>query len=372
MSTVIVVGGGLIGSAAARHLREAGHDVLLLTGTEKVSSHDDRFRVQSVRGKDDWWTALNQASVAAWPALEARTGIRFHHPVGCVWSTGPLTRWGDGGRYEPPPAGAIAPKALIAAQQRAFLAIGGRIEAVSARSVGPGVVQTDAGDRTADHVLLAAGVMSPFLLGRTAEDLDLQIESETVLQARLGRAVSLPALLHDGPHDNFEGAWDVYATPPSPDPSGGVWVKLGANLDGDQRFETVDGIRRWMLDDDGTKATTDGQRAILERLLGVLLPDEPVLEARIKRCIIARTSSGRPHLKTLARTGAGALHLATGGNGYAAMSSEGLGALAAGLIDDGAWAAEIERRVRAVENGDVELVSQEDVDARIRSRLADL
>ncbi len=75
---------------------------------------------------------------------------------------------------------------------------------------------------------------------------------------------------------------------------GGVWVKLGANLEGDQRFETVDGIRRWMLDDDGTRATTNGQRAILERLLAVLLPDAPVLETRIKRCIIARTSTGRP------------------------------------------------------------------------------
>ncbi|MCB9674675.1 MAG: addiction module protein [Alphaproteobacteria bacterium] len=43
--------------------------------------------------------------------------------------------------------------------------------------------------------------------------------------------------------------------------------------------------------------------------------------------------------------------------------------------DDGvgdAWAAEIERRVRALENGEVELVSQEDARARIHGRLADL
>jgi len=89
----IVVGGGLIGSAAAKYLAESGDDVLIIGASEPkdyadgdvFASHYDNSRVARVISWNSTWTQLSQESAAYWPILQDESGIELHDPSGCLY-----------------------------------------------------------------------------------------------------------------------------------------------------------------------------------------------------------------------------------------------------------------------------------------------
>ncbi|MGD5691024.1 FAD-dependent oxidoreductase, partial [Xanthomonas citri pv. citri] len=95
MSTwdVVVVGAGLVGSAAARYLAAAGASVAVIGPTEPedpataavFASHYDQGRVQRLIGFDELWTRMSLESARAWPELERHTGLTIQDPVGCLY-----------------------------------------------------------------------------------------------------------------------------------------------------------------------------------------------------------------------------------------------------------------------------------------------
>ena len=96
----LVVGRGLMGSACARWLAEAGHGVLLVGPDEPedrrgcegpFASHHDAARITRQVAHDQVWSALSSASIARYRDLEARTGVAFFHEVGAMMA----------GRYSP-------------------------------------------------------------------------------------------------------------------------------------------------------------------------------------------------------------------------------------------------------------------------------
>ena len=89
----IVIGKGLIGSAAARYLSQSQKNVAVIGPDEHpdvneaivFSSHYDEGRVQRVIGVDPVWTLLNLQSSRQYNFLEQETGITFHSGVGCLY-----------------------------------------------------------------------------------------------------------------------------------------------------------------------------------------------------------------------------------------------------------------------------------------------
>ena len=94
---IAVIGAGMIGAAAARHLTQDGHEVVLIGPPEPqdksthhgvFGSHYDEGRI--TRALDPWpfWSRASRASIARYCQIEADSGIRFFHETGTVMAGG--------------------------------------------------------------------------------------------------------------------------------------------------------------------------------------------------------------------------------------------------------------------------------------------
>ncbi|MGR3490517.1 MAG: NAD(P)/FAD-dependent oxidoreductase [Shimia sp.] len=354
-----VVGAGLIGSAAARHLALAGHDVTLIGPGEPAdfashpgvfASHYDEGRITRSLDPHPFWSAASRASIARYAEIEAASGIPFFSDVGSLivgppgdfmdaiaadrasadvviedvraprhrdlaWRFSPETH----GTYEAHGAGHISPRRLVAAQQRISAALGvQRVEAV-ARGVSGTCVTTDAGTIEADHIVVAAGGFTPGLLSELPP---MQVYARTVLfmevteevAAQLGR---LPSLIYMD-----AGGTDIYALPPIRYPDGKLYIKIGG-----------DPVNHALSPDEVAPWFRSGGRpevgAYLEGVLRALLPDVPMSRSHIAPCVTSFTGDGLPYIGPLH----GRLTVATAGTGKAAKCSDELGRLAARAVE---------------------------------------
>lgn len=87
----IVVGRGLMGAAAARHLSSWGHRVALIGLDEPpdrkthpgiFASHYDEGRITRIIDPDYQWAQFAQKAIARYRPLEQQTGITFYGEVG--------------------------------------------------------------------------------------------------------------------------------------------------------------------------------------------------------------------------------------------------------------------------------------------------
>jgi sarcosine oxidase len=89
----IVIGKGLIGSAAAKYLKQTFESVVIIGPDEPLNyndaqvyaSHYDQGRVQRIIGIDETWSRLNNESANQYQQLQNESGINFHFPVGCLY-----------------------------------------------------------------------------------------------------------------------------------------------------------------------------------------------------------------------------------------------------------------------------------------------
>lgn len=329
------------------------------------SSHNDEARVVRRVGTNAAWTALNIASCEGYAALETAGFGAALHPVGCllassynddpyfdsahelmhqfpqlqgsVHSPAPAESFNhmalpgvQRSLWEGGPAGRLHIPTALAAQEAAFLVAGGVVVDGVATAVrgsnGAFYVDVDGAALQADRVVVATGafVNDPYPLLPTP--VDVVVKSETVVLARLSgqeaaRLQGLPALLWevDDTGAGFEG---VYCTGVCRHTDGRWYMKLGANLDLDEVFRPGDGaaVRRWF-----DAADTTAQLAVLTDVFCTVFPGVEVEEFRATKCIITRSAEGQPILRTVED----GLVVVTAGNGYGAMASDGVGAMAA-------------------------------------------
>jgi glycine/D-amino acid oxidase-like deaminating enzyme len=369
---VAVVGLGLVGAAALRHLAATGQRCVGVGPVEPsdwskhdgvFASHYDSGRLTRRLDKRREWAVLAGRAIDSYPEIQAESGIAFHWPVGVMMAdvdpvrvkaiTSVAETLGVGFDFfeagqsfgddrvsvpddatvlrEPPPGGFIDPRRMLAAQlgiarQRGTELVREQVVAIDRRAGGGWSVHTSTGtDVEASHVVIAAGPHADELAGLPRKPL-IDVVAETVVLARVspaeqGRLADLPSLIVDG-HDDH-----LYVVPPTEYPDGHVYVKLGATRH-NQWILSADERREWMS---GTHHEED-----LDWLRGLLLGVLPGLQAEAwstKPCLIPDTPTKLPYLE-ITEPG---LTLAVGTNGYAAKSADAIGALAAGLVVNGAW-----------------------------------
>lgn len=382
------MGSGLIGSAAAKYLATKSSEVLLIGVREPedyrsaglFSSHYDNSRVQRIIGWNSTWTRLSLESATQWPTLESQTGIKFHDPSGCLYLAPERDAYLQGaagqaaefqlhyqeiddvssldsiapelkfdcdvtGLYENAPAGSINPRSLVIAQQKAFAKYSGtQVEdmVVGVKRVNAcWKISTKSGaEFCGKKVLIAAGSFSRFNSLLPVE-IATEIKTEVVLNAEVNQkdaaALShLPSLLYEIYADDFDG---IYMVKPQLYPDGKWYIKMGLNQKSDIFCENLDELQSWFRGN-----AHSSYLPVLNREIGKLLPSVNFMSLKTKPCVISRTTSGNPYIDSVDE----GLFIATGCQGYSAMSSDAQGRVAASLMHSGVYEAGYQHRDLAV------------------------
>ncbi|MDF1793971.1 MAG: FAD-binding oxidoreductase [Thalassobaculaceae bacterium] len=378
MHRIIVVGGGLIGAATARHLARRGEDVALIAPEEPTdrrthsgvfASHYDEGRITRILDPDPVWGLTAARSIARYGDIEADSGIAFFTPAGflnfapadgerlpLVDAVGtanaarfdrldidglrtrfPYLAFPDGtaGLHEHGTAGYVSPRKLAAAQTEAARRGGAtlvRAPATRVTAVGDGVeVETAQGVIRGERVLVATGGFTN-AWGLTPTPLDLKVFGRTVVLVRvegdtLAEIRDMPSLVGAG----------AYLLPPIRYPDGHTYVKIGIGTDQDVRLETADDLDRWF------KSTGSAENR--EEFLGIITDLIPCLRGvdaiHTDTCVTSYSPHGLPMIDWI--DGSQRIAVAVAGNGKGAKSSDDWGYAGALLVSGADWDHPVDR-----------------------------
>ena len=371
---VCVIGKGLLGSAAARHLAEMGLNVLLLGPDEPsvrsehsgvFGSHYDSGRITRIIDTDLYCARIAEASIARYRDLEESSGIDFFESVGHlaispmkdyisdITNTArqlevdfksltddeladafPYFSFDDGvsGVYDHSTGAYVNPRNLIKAQSEMVLNAKSRIlaEPVSViEKCGDFFeVFTESGRKVrANEVLVASGVFSERLI-RGRHELDLEICESTVVLAELReedvvQLEKMPSVIFRHESDVEKG---IYLLPPIRYPDQKMYIKIG-HSESRPMSDPARNLIKW-FQGDGDQVIADWLRS---QLFG-LLPNTIFANIKTESCAVSRSSTGRQFIDVIDESG---IHVLLAGNGYSAKSSDELGRIAAHKIISG-------------------------------------
>ncbi|MBN7808760.1 FAD-dependent oxidoreductase [Agrobacterium rosae] len=373
----IVVGAGMMGAAAARHLAENFDGVALIGPREPAdikshtgvfASHYDAARItRTIDGSADWARLANR-SIARYADIERESGVKFYGEVGCLIvgkkrGTGfpyienvcaaaeklgvetdilhdaelaarfPYFTFESGceGVFEKNNAGYVNPRELVRAQITTAEKRGvTRIDdvAVSVRDEGGVATVTTASGAvyTAEKVLVAAGGFS-IADGLLPQALEMEVYARTVAffeipDDELHLYAGMPSLIYE-PEDPRK---HIYLLPPVRYPDGKFYLKIGGEPD-DVPLTTDQEIRGWFRSG-GNAEVRDNLSDVIE----TLIPSIDRARISMAACVTSYTSSGFP---AIGYTASPSIAVLTGGCGAAAKSSDEIGRLGAELLVEG-------------------------------------
>ncbi len=363
---VAVVGGGPIGSAAARHLAESGVTTALLASPEPpdyasssgpFSSHYDEGRVTRISAFSPQWAELAVRSIERYGDIATRSGVSFHSPVGLaviapdaevarghgaelgadvramdpalLYSRTGIRAPEGGGHmiaYEGPPAGLVNPRLMVRAQAKLVERAGGHVVPAPVEAVRPNGagVELDVAGSTiqADRILLATGAYGAELVGI---DLEIERRLRTIVRAELGPG-PLPSLILDDPdHPELDG---LYWVPPVRFSNGRTLIKIGGDSLPMEVAGTAADIGPWF-----NRGGSEVEAEALVASLRSLLPDRTITWHDHRPCVVTYTSTDLPYIGWVDDNVA----VAVGGCGAAAKSGDEIGRLAAAIVTDAEW-----------------------------------
>ncbi len=381
---IAVIGKGLIGSAALRHLTVNCPELnVCVIGPDEppdrkahqgvFASHYDQGRITRILDPSQLWGALARESIKRYAAIEAASGVTFHHRAGCLRATDLPERIAEiddcAQTYAPPhqrldaagckavypflafsedfvawdekgEAGYINPRSLIEAQLAAAAAKGADILREIVASIdcdddGLTIRTREGRQLRARKALLAAGGYSNTLLERK---LDMQTKGHTILLAELPgseieRLRAMPSII-----SSFEdpAVASLYMLPPVPYPDGKTYIKLGPSGYPEPFFNAVDNDSE-LLDWFHSEGREDIAAAMKEALQR-MIPDLKAASYHSVPCLITNSAHGNPYIDELEKD---RLYLATAGNGYAAKSSDEIGRIGAMFCATGEWHSDL-------------------------------
>lgn len=401
---VAVIGLGLIGSAAARHLSETLGSSLLAIGPDSASasaappfcSHADQARLTRIVDPDHVWSLLAARSISRYHTLQQLSRVPFHYPVGSLRVSPFLDQPADTLRLSlavahhngaiaelietPDPlrssfpyfnfhssdaaiierggAGYINPPALITAQLTLAQNNGACILRETVVEISPadddGVrIVTNTGKvLRSQKALVCAGSYTSFLLPK--KHLDLKSHAVSVVLAQVDsqehqRLQGMPSFIWRLKSHSFFHS--VYACPPLPYPDGKLHLKIGGTAWEPIYLSSPEQISDWFAGDGNPEETG--------ALLDVL--DELVLDLRTasvssKPCMVSYTAHGYPYVDAAdgQPVSVARIFVAAGGCGASAKSSDEIGRIAALLVAEGKWSYDLDASLfRAVFTDDI-------------------
>ncbi|MDX8324956.1 FAD-binding oxidoreductase [Rhizobium rhizogenes] len=373
----IVVGRGMMGAAAARHLAENTEGVALIGPGEPAdikshpgvfASHYDEARITRTIDGDADWALLANRSIARYTDIASRSGVEFYAPVGCLMvgaerggdnpfvdnvceaaarlrvstetlddaglkSAFPYFSFEPGceGVFEKDNAGYVNPRALVKAQSvladKAGVTLIDDIVVSTREEAGRARVETASGAvYTADRVLVAAGGFS-ITKDLLPQPVALNVYARTVAffevdEAELGQYAGMPSLIYE-PRDTTK---HIYLLPPVRYPDGRFYLKIGGDPD-DKKLDSDPEIRAWFR-----SGGRESVRDHLSAIVGTLVPSIDRSRISMAACVVSKTPGGYP---AIGFTTSPRIAVLTGGNGTAAKSSDEIGRLGALLMRDG-------------------------------------
>ena len=380
MFDVIVVGAGLFGCAAARHLANKGAKVAVIGPQAPqntklhegvFSSHYDQSRIVRRMTRDLPWAILTDRSIAQFDYIEQSTGIKFFYPrKGLhiapsdkasvfidaieaieakmdvpidILSSGeairqflPLLGVPDNcqGYVEHEPAGHFNPLLLVDAQLQLIGAQGGEhikaiVTGVTSKN---GCIEVSTNDNKtyqARQVLVTTGAYTN-TANILPKPLDIRVKAESLIlveisQDEFERLGDFPTLSYEYETDRIN---TLYMPPPLRHPDGKYYIKIGCNTASDRYLTSKEQISAWMKN-----GKNDDYNDDMVAALKLLIPNLDILSVTSKRCIITYTHNSRPIIDRVADN----IFVATGGNGLGAKASDGIGAVAADLMINNRW-----------------------------------
>jgi sarcosine oxidase len=382
---VAVIGNGMIGAAATRHLSEAGLRVAAIGPAEPANwqrhegvfaSHYDEGRITRVIDPDPIWSLLAQRSMAAYAPLTEASGVVFHGAAGCLRVSPDTTAANDTllqaeavGRdhhavytvehteeglheifpflrfplgatalWERGDAGYVNPRKFVQAQLTVAAHQGAAIVRQTAATItttadGATITTVEGETIQAMRVLVSAGAYSSWLLPRP---LTYQRKAVTVVLAELApaeadRLRALPSIicrLHGHPV-----LASIYSLPPIRYPDGKIYIKIGGTLHTPNLVASAAAIKHWFHGDGDAREAT-----ALQGVLFDLLPGLQAESIHSRPCVVTYTEHGRPYIGQAAPN----LYVVTGGCGAAAKSSDEIGRIGALLAaHNGAWSYDL-------------------------------
>lgn len=373
----IVIGAGMMGAAAARHLSAQTEGVALIGPAEPAdrkahrgvfSSHYDEARITRGFDGDPVWAELAKRSIGRYAEIEEKSGIRFYHEVGCLFVGNGEGLGGDyvagamgsrealglsietygpaplasrfpmfslsqdhRGWFEPRNAGYVNPRALVKAQIAIAEKQGAKIirETVAKVSdTGSGVeVRTSEGHRyTADKIIVAAGGFTN-MADIVPSKVDMAATGRTIAFFELDEAKQQASADMPSTIVLAENADDiVYILPPVRYPDGNVYLKIGGESE-KGRLETLGEAVEW-FHSDGTPSEVD----FLIRRATELMPELSGCSVTSGSCVASITRTGYPYI---GYTQSSNIAVLTGGNFVSAKSSDEIGRLGAVLLLEG-------------------------------------
>jgi sarcosine oxidase len=373
----IIVGRGMMGAAAARHLAKQTDGVAVIGPDEPedhkhhagvFASHYDEGRITRTIDPDADWARLANRSIARYAEIERESGIEFYSEVGCLL-VGPKRGGGnsfvadvvnaseqlqaridvfddaglkaefpyfafDGaseGVYERKHAGHISPRRLVKAQSLLAEKAGATVikEVVaSIRDEGGFAVVTTAEGNTyrAGKVLSAAGGFS-IAQNLLAQPVEMKVRGRTVVYFEVSKEdaavfAGMPSLITE----DANLADSIYLLPPIRYPDGKLYIKIGGDPD-DFELDSDEALRAWFRSDGRAHV-----REHLTRIVRQLVPDLKALSISTASCV---TSYSRSTYPMIAYTSSPCIAVMTGYGGTSAKSSDEIGRLGAELLFEG-------------------------------------
>ena len=359
---IAVIGAGMIGAAAARHLAMLHKDVTLIGPSEPTepsthagvfASHYDEGRITRRLDPNPVWEELAEASIARYRDIERQSGIDFYQEVGLLigapkgsdylnnlmsvrdasniptqdYHAEDLTRAFPHLSFAPDTvmlhqktqAGHISPRNLVRAQIELAQKQGATLIPEVVLGLDGQKITTETSDHHFDRILLAAGAYTNTLL---TDPLDLKPLARTITFLELPPEEALR--LSDMPSVIFrtlDGA-DPYVLPPIRYPDGKTYLKIGGEPNS-RTLHSKEDLTHWFA-----SSGDPDMKSYMSQRMTRLIPNLNYTKAHTQACVVTYTSTGLPYIAPLSEH----LFVAAGGCGAAAKSSDEIGRIAAQTV----------------------------------------